>query len=197
MKRIYKVILGTTGVPLTTVGALGYHIYHRQFVQTPDPIKIQVTFIILSLHLSLAHCLNLNYDKKTDRDFLMTCLRKRRIALYCKERSLCRTTSTQWGSICLWKNSFPNMQRMTFSTRIICVGENKSWITVWYPTRVDRIHPRFEGREEVKCFMLDGAQKWSRLRGKLYKGRFHTQIHSEHHGPTESVIDKTITLSFK
>ena len=40
--------------------------------------------------------------------------------------------------------------------------------------------------------MLDGAQKY-----KLYKGRFHTQNLSEHHGPTESVIDKTITLSFK
>ena len=63
MKRIYKVILGTTGVPLTTVGALGYHIYHRQFVQTPDPIKIQVTFIILSIQLSLAHCSKLKYDK--------------------------------------------------------------------------------------------------------------------------------------
>jgi len=150
MKRIYKVILGTTGVPLTTVGALGYHIYHRQFVQTPDPIKIQGFPDDMPEETKNSIILQ---RKKLMQDDIDTV----RINLPVEEF--------------LSKHAADDIQ---------------------YEDHLRR----FEGREEVKCFMLDGAQKWSRLRGKLYKGRFHTQIHSEHHGPTESVIDKTITLSF-
>ena len=63
MKRIYKVILGTTGVPLTTVGALGYHIYHRHFIQTPDPIKIQVTVIYSTYTFISCTLFKIKYNK--------------------------------------------------------------------------------------------------------------------------------------
>ena len=37
-----KVILTTVGVPFTTFTVLGSHIILRHYVQTPEPIKIEV-----------------------------------------------------------------------------------------------------------------------------------------------------------
>ena len=46
-----KVIWTTIGVPSTIITGLGCHIMYRHYVQTPDPIKIQV-IICNKLHLS-------------------------------------------------------------------------------------------------------------------------------------------------
>ena len=76
-----KVIWTTLGVPSTIIAGLGYHILYRHYVQTPDPIKIQV-ILYNKLHLSREEKeIKFRHEttrKPLHRDFQMTLQRKLR-----------------------------------------------------------------------------------------------------------------------
>ena len=193
MKPIYKVILGTIGVPLTTIGALGYHIYHRHCVQTPDPLEVQVAFTYFLGSWISCTTLNVKLCKGFPDDTPEET--KKRIIL--QRRKLIQDDK----DTATFKMPVEEFLSMHAADDIEYEDHLRRWKKILNRIEVPnvrwQIHLRFKGREEVKCFMLDGAHKWDLLEDKLGKGVFHTQIHSEHHGPTESAIDKTITLSFK